>query len=64
MIKQDITFLSMREFITGMRSKGPGQNEIADRLEMLTSEAEEECWTTGRGTLIDTPMLTWVARSL
>ncbi|CZT18010.1 uncharacterized protein RCC_03848 [Ramularia collo-cygni] len=63
-IKQDITFLVVREFIVGMRTKGPEQSKMADALEKMTAEAEEECWATGRGTLIDTPMLTWVARKL
>jgi len=64
MIKQDITFLVMREFIAGMRARESEQNEMADRLEKMTAEAEEERWATGRGSLIDTPMLTWVARKL
>lgn len=63
-IKQDITFLVMREFIAGMRARGSKQKELADRLEKMTAEAEEECWASGRGTLIDTPMVTWVARKL
>lgn len=64
MIKKDITFLAMREWVAGMRSRGPEQSEIADRLEKTTVEAEKECWETGKGTLIDTLMLTWVARKL
>lgn len=64
MIKQDITFLAMREWVAGMRARGPEQSGIADRLEKMTAEAEEECWATGRGTIIDTPMVTWVARKL
>lgn len=64
MIKQDITFLVMREWIAGMRARGSEQGESADRLERMTAEAEEECWASGRGILIDTPMLTWVARKL
>lgn len=60
LIKQDITFLAVREWCTGLKSKG--MEEVAEELEMLCSEAERECWEMKRGAVVDTQMVTWVVR--
>lgn len=60
-IKQDVTFLAVREWIANMRAKDPG-SEGAAKLERMVAEVEEECWTKQRGTFADSEMVTWVVR--
>lgn len=61
LIKQETTFMSAREYIDNQRARNPDSPEAA-KLEKLTDEAQEECWMMQRGTVIDTEMVTWVAR--
>ena len=60
-IKQEINFLHALEWCNEQRARDPA-NLVAARIEKLTSEAYEECWRLQRGTVIDTEMVTWVAR--
>ena len=62
LIKQDITFLAVREWCTGLRAKG--SVAAAQELEKLCEEAEKECWEMGRGAVVDTEMVTWVVRKI
>lgn len=60
-VKQDVTFLAVREWIANMRAKEPG-SEGATKLEQMVAEVEEECWKMQRGTFADSEMVTWVVR--
>ncbi|KAK4500103.1 hypothetical protein PRZ48_008289 [Zasmidium cellare] len=60
-IKQDVTFLAVREWIANMRVKDPG-SEGAAKLEKMVSEVEEECWNSQRGTFADSEIVTWIVR--
>lgn len=59
-IKQETIFLVVREWSAKLRSQG--QHQTANQMEALCAEVGEECWALGRGSAIDTAMLTWVAR--
>ncbi|CAK1367752.1 unnamed protein product [Cercospora beticola] len=61
-VKQETTFLVMREWCAGVRSHGEKGREEADELEQLCDDAEEECWRSRRSTVIDTQMVTWVVK--
>ncbi|KXT13105.1 hypothetical protein AC579_2168 [Pseudocercospora musae] len=59
-LKQEITFLTCREWAANMKSRG--QIEMAAKTDVLCSEVEEECYKLGRGSVIDSEMVTWVAK--
>ena len=61
MLKQEVSFMSAREWIDNRRAQDSGCPKAA-RLEKLTDEAYDECSRLQRGTLIDAEMVTWVAR--
>ncbi|EME39323.1 hypothetical protein DOTSEDRAFT_83111 [Dothistroma septosporum NZE10] len=61
LIKQDTTFLAVREWIANLRAKDTREERVLE-LEKLVGEAEEECWKLGRGSAIDSQMVTWVVR--
>lgn len=61
-LKQEITFLACREWAANMKSRG--QNEIAAKTDALCSEVEEECYKLGRGSVIDSEMVTWVVKKM
>lgn len=59
-LKQEVTGLAVREWCAKLRGEGKG--DVAGRFEGLVEEAERECWGLGRGSVIDTEMVTWVVR--
>ncbi|KAF7188208.1 N-methyltransferase tcpN [Pseudocercospora fuligena] len=59
-LKQEITFLACREWAANMKSRG--QHEIAAKTDALCAEVEEECYKLGRGSVIDSEMVTWVVK--
>ena len=61
LIKQETDFLSARELIDNQRAGDPGSLEAAE-FEKLLEESQEECRRLQRGTVVDTEMVTWVAR--
>ncbi|KAK4616134.1 Methyltransferase str2 [Fulvia fulva] len=61
LIKQDITFLAVRECCANLRVKD-AKDEQPAQLEKLAGEAEEECWKLGRGSAIHSEMVTCVVR--
>ena len=61
LIKQDIMFLAPREWCANLKAKDSKDERIAE-MERLVGEAEEECWRLGRGSAIDSEMVTWVVR--
>ena len=63
MIRQEISFLSAREWCDNQRARDSGSLEAA-RIEKFAHEAYEECGRLQRGTVIDNQMVTWVARKI
>ncbi|KXS95961.1 hypothetical protein AC578_8091 [Pseudocercospora eumusae] len=57
-VKQEITFLACREWAANLKARG--QLEIAGKTDALCEEVEEECYRLGRGSVIDSEMVTWV----
>lgn len=61
MVKLEVNYLSTKEWCENLRARDP-ESEDLKRLERLAKEADEECLENGRGSLIDTEMVTWVVR--
>jgi hypothetical protein len=61
MMKQEVGFLSVREWCDNMRARDPASSEAA-RIEKLSHDAHEEGLQLERGTVIDAEMVTWAAR--
>lgn len=59
-LKQEVTFLAVREWCAKLEEEGKG--DVAGRFENWVEEAEREYWGLGRGSVIDTEMVTWVVR--
>ena len=57
MMKQEVAFLSVREWCNSLRAKDPGSSQ-ADAFEKISNDAHEECIQLGR----DSETVTWVAR--